>query len=1007
MKKSMHHVLKGLPKLVTVLVICTLLSVTAFAQKSVSGKVTEAKNGNPLPGVTVSVKGTKVSTQTAADGTFSLKAPETATTLVFSSASYNLQEAAIGSGSVTVSLTENAQVLTDVVIVGYGTTRKKDLTGVVNVVTAKDFQKGNITTPEQMIAGKVPGIAITSNGGQPGQGSTIRIRGGSSLAASNDPLIVIDGVPLDGGTINGASNPLSFINPNDIESFTVLKDASAAAIYGTRSANGVIIITTKKGKSGGLKLNFNTVLSIANKTGEVEVLTGDQIREIVNTASSTLYAKQKTQLGTANTNWQDAIYQTAVSTDNNLSITGGIKGLPYRLSIGYSYMNGILKTDHLQKTSLALVLNPTFFNNSLKVDINLKGAIEKTRFGNQEAIGGAVHFDPTQPIRSNSPRYNGYFEWLESNGELILNRPNNPVGILNETFDEFSPKRSIGNIQFDYALPFVKGLHANLNLAYDVSKSTGSYFVNDSAAYKYVIGKPGISGTYSEKKSTKKNTVVDFYLNYVKEIAAINSRIDLTAGYTYNNYLTTDYNYRGYTAKRDTVPGTLAPKFPFNKPENTVIGVFGRLNYALGDKYFLTATIRRDGSSRFAKGNKWGTFPSAAFSWRMSNESFLKNSKVISELKLRAGYGVTGQQDIGASIANNNYFFLSTYALSGPNSLTQFGDTYYYTYTPGGFNGGLKWELTTGYNLGVDYGFLNNRITGSIDFYLRKTKDLLNTISQPAGTNFSAYILANVGDMDNKGVEFNITATPVRNTQLTWDVNFNATYNKNKIVNLTVVDRDPNYPGATGSGAAGVNGFITYSQIDHPKNTFFLFHQVYDASGKPIEGLFEDVNRDGIINDQDKYLAKAPDANLFFGFSTNLSYKKWNAGFVLRANFNNYVYNNTYSDFGKLTQILDPYTIHNGSVNYLETKFEGKTDLQGFSDYYLENASFLKMDNASIGYNFGRIGSSKAVLRLSAIVQNVFVITKYKGLDPEVGNGIDNNFYPRPRTISIGANLEF
>jgi TonB-linked SusC/RagA family outer membrane protein len=995
MKKIIPHFFRIVPQ--TIAMLC--LSIAAFAQTAVTGRVTDSKDGSPAVGVTITVKGTTTATKTSADGTFKINAASNAT-LIFTSVSFNSVEVAIaGRSSVDVKLVQSNQQLNEVVVIGYGTTRKKDLTGVVNVVTAKDFQKGNITTPEQMIAGKVPGVAITSNGGQPGSGSTIRIRGGSSLSATNNPLIVIDGVPLDNDGINGASNPLSFINPNDVETFTVLKDASAAAIYGTRAANGVIIITTKKGKAGGLKMNFTTVTSIANKTGEVDVLTGDQVRAIVAKLGN---AQQKAQVGTANTNWQDAIYHTAVSTDNNLSFSGGIKGLPYRVSVGYSYLNGILKTDHLQKTSVALVLNPTFFNNTLKVDINLKGALEDTRFANQGSIGGAVSFDPTQPIYSNSKRYNGYYEWTEANGELILNRPNNPVGMLEQTFDKQKPKRSIGNIQFDYAIPYVKGLHANLNLTYDVSSSEGTYFVNDSAAQAYVIGKPGIGGSKSSSKSTKQNTGVDFYLNYIKDFPSIKGRIDITAGYTYNDYLATYYNYRGYNAKGDTIAGTKPPNYLFDKPEHTLLAFFGRLNYAMSDKYFLTATFRRDGSSRFGPAYKYSNFPALALSWRIKNEPFMKNSRTFSELKLRAGYGVNGQQDVNA-----NYSYLAYYSLSGPNSLTQFGNTFYYTYAPAGFYAPRKWEETTGYNVGVDYGFFNGRISGAVDIYLKRTKDLLNIVAQPAATNFSAYILANVGNMDNKGVEFNINLIPVKNKNVTWDLNFNATYNKNTVTNLTVVPKDVTYAGAPGGGAAGVNGPIQYSQVGYPRNTFELFHQVYDVNGSPIEGLFEDVNRDGIINEKDKYLGKAPDANLFFGFSTNMTYKKWNAGFVMRANFNNYVYNNVYSNLGKLTQILDAYTIHNGSVNYLETQFNGKTDIQGFSDYYLENASFLRMDNISIGYNLGVLPHTKAALRLSANAQNVFVITKYKGLDPEVGGGIDNNLYPRPRIISIGANLDF
>jgi TonB-linked SusC/RagA family outer membrane protein len=987
-------------KTVYVAFLILLCSHAALAQQAISGKVTNSKDGSPMAGVTVTVKGTRTATQTSSDGGFKINAPATAV-LVFTSVNAVAQQIPLaGRSFLEVGLVQANQSLDEVVVIGYGTSKKKDLTGTINVVTEKDFQKGNITTPEQMLAGKVPGVAITSNGGQPGSGSTIRIRGGSSLNASNDPLIVIDGVPLDQGGINGAGNPLSFINPNDIESFTVLKDASAAAIYGTRAANGVIVITTKKGKAGDLKVNFNTVTSVANKTGEVDVLTGDQVRSIASTLGN---AKQKAQVGTYNTNWQDAIYQTAVSTDNNISISGGVKKLPYRVSLGYSYLNGILKTDHLEKNSIAIVLNPTFFNNTLKVDINLKGAIEKTRFANQGAIGGAVQFDPTQTIYSGSKRYNGYYEWLESNGDLILNRPNNPVGVLQSTFDNQTPKRSIGNIKFDYAIPFIKGLHANLNLGYDVSKSSGTYFVNDSAAQSYVIGQPGIGGTSSYSQSKKQNSVLDFYLNYVKELPAINSQIDLTSGYTYNNYSATYYNYRGYNAKGDTIKGTVAPLFAFDKPENTLLGYFGRLKYSLANKYYLTATIRRDGSSRFAPAYRYANFPSVAFTWKINNESFLKDSKVVSDLKLRLGYGVNGQQD-----GIDNYSYLSYYGLSGPNSLSQFGNNNVYTYSPGGYDATRKWEQTTGYTAGLDYGFLHNRINGSIDFYLKKTNDLLNRVAVPAATNFSAYVLKNIGDMENKGVEFSLNVIPVQTRNFTWDFNFNATYNKNTITNLTVVPKDLTYAGAPGGGAAGVNGPIQYSQVGYPKNTFELYHQIYDQSGKPIEGLFEDLNRDGIINENDKYLGKAPDPNLFFGFSSNFTYKKWNAGFVLRANFNNYVYNNVYSNMGKLTQILDAYTIHNGSVNYLDTQFKGATDIQGFSDYYLENASFLRMDNASIGYNVGAIGNNgRTSLRLSLNAQNVFVITKYKGLDPEVNGGIDNNLYPRPRVISLGANLNF
>jgi TonB-dependent starch-binding outer membrane protein SusC len=980
---------------ISLMLIFAGLSATTFAQTSVSGTVTDSKDGTPVAGVTVSVKGTKTAVKTDAAGAYTITAATNAPVLVFSSVGFTTQQVTAANGSASVKLTQSNTQLQDVVVVGYGTARKKDLSGSITTISSKDFQKGVMSTPEQLIAGKVAGVSIISNGGQPGSGSIIRIRGGSSLNASNDPLIVIDGIPLDRDGIAGASNALSFINPNDIETFTVLKDASAAAIYGSRAANGVIIITTKKGRAGELKVNFTTNLSVSSITKKVNVFSGDEIRSIVNSTGS---AAQKAQLGKSNTDWQNAIYQNAVGTDNNISLTGGVKGLPYRLSLGYQYLNGVLVTDHLQKTSLGIALNPTFLNNHLKVDINVKAVAQQTRFADQGAIGGAVSFDPTQPINTSSSRYGGFYEWVDGSGKLLLNRPNNPVGLLKQTSDLQKPSRSFGNIQLDYKFPFLPDLHANLNLGYDISKNTGTKLISDSAASAYNGG-----GVKQIGKQTKQNTLMDFYFNYVKEIKSIRSRIDATAGYSYNNYLATNYNYRGLKYNGDTTIGSKPVDFAYNKPENTLISVFGRLQYVLADKYILTATVRRDGSSRFDKPNRWGTFPSIGLAWKVSSESFLKNCKTISDLKVRFGYGVTGQQDgIG------NYSYLSTYALSTSNSGYIFGNAPIQGYGPSGFFPGLKWETTTTYNAALDYGFFNNRIFGSIDFYNKKTSDLLNSVAQPAATNFSAFVLANVGNMENKGIEFSINTQPIKKQDFTLDVNFNATYNKNTITNLTVIPDDPNYKGFLSGGAPGVNGFLQINSVGGPKNTFYLYHQVYDQNGKPIEGLVDDKNRNGIINGDDSYKGKAADPNLFFGFSSNISYKKWSAGFVLRSSFNNYVYNAVNNSLGKLNSINGQYTIGNGTKNYLETGFVGNgIDIQSHSDYYLENASFLKMDNLNLGYNFGKVYHDKATLRLSLSVQNVFTITKYTGLDPEVGNGIDNNLYPRPRTISLSAGINF
>ncbi len=990
-------ILKRLLSFMILPMLLLLIGTVAQAQdRTVTGRVTDT-SGNGLVGATISVKGTRVAVQSTNDGLFSIKAPASASRLVISSVGFASSEVAITGNSVEVILTPGAVAnLNEVVVVGYGTARKRDLTGAVNTVSAKDFQKGNITTPEQLIAGKVPGVAITSNGGQPGSGSTIRIRGGSSLSASNDPLIVIDGVPLGQDVISGASNPLSFINPNDIETFTVLKDASAAAIYGSRAANGVIIITTKKGKGGAFRVNFNSNQSVSNIYKKVDVLNGNEVRSVVNQYGNAL---QKSQIGTANTDWQNVIYQTAVSTDNNISFTGGLKKLPYRLTLGYQYLNGVLKTDHLQKTSAAFALNPTFFDNHLRVDINLKGSIQQTRFANQGAIGSAVSFDPTQPVYSNDKRYGGYYEWRESNGSLVLNRANNPLGLLEQTFDKQKPMRSIGNIAFDYKFHFLPELRANLNLGYDVSKNDGSVFVPDSAASDYLN-----RGRSQQVKQTRKNSLLEFYLNYVKDIKSIDSRVDVTAGYSYNDFQAKNYSYRSLNAKGDTIAGSTRPAFPFDIPRYVILSYFARLNYNLKSKYLLTATIRRDGSSKFPKANRYGTFPSVALAWNIKSEPFLKNSKTFTDLKLRAGYGITGQQEgIGY------YDYIARYGVSALSSYYQLDSTFYRNFSPAGFNSALKWEQTATWNAALDYSFVNGRINGSIDFYLKKTKDLLNSVPQATGTNFALYVLSNVGSMENRGVEFSINLQPIRNRDLTWDVNFNATYNKNKITNLTIIPNDPKYIGLPTGTADGVNGFVFLNAVGSSKNTFYLYHQVYDKSGKPIEGLLEDVNRDGQINELDRYKGKRADPNFFLGFSTNVSYKKWTAGVVLRSNLNNYVYNNTFSNFGRRNVIIGNYTTGNASASYLASGFTGliNPERQLLSDYFLQNASFLRMDNLNIGYNFGKIAHDKATLRLNAVVQNVFTITKYQGLDPEISNGIDRNFYPRPRTYSLGIGLDF
>ena len=980
---------KFLPAFFTLLMLICVL--TTFAQtREVAGTITDEKTILPISGATVQVKGTNYATVTDSVGKYRITVPEGARFFEISFIGYATKEVAITGSLVDAVLSISANSLENIVVIGYGSARKKDLTGAVATVSADEFQKGNITTPEQLISGKVAGVAITSNGGRPGEGSTIRIRGGSSLLASNDPLIVIDGVPLDNGGVSGAANPLSFINPNDIESYTILKDASSAAIYGSRANNGVILITTKKGKSGRLRVNLLSTNSISSLTKKLDVLSADEVRNIVNEFGTD---KQKSQLGNANTDWQDQIYQTAFASDNNLSISGGIKGLPFRLSLGYLTQTGILKTDKMDRQSVGLALSPSFFDNHLKVDFNFKGSAQQTRFANFGAIGSAVTFDPTQPVYMDNQTYGGYFQWLEPDGTLVLNRNNNPLAQLEQTFDNQKPMRGIGNIQLDYKFHFLPELRANVNLGYDGSSSTGTKLITANAATNFID-----KGRFEQGKQTRLNTIFDAYLNYAKDINR--SRVDATVGYSYNNFRTKNYFYRALNADKGIIEGSTDIAFPFDIPENIIRSYFGRLLYNFDSRYFLTASLRRDGSSRFSEANRWGWFPSVGVAWSLKNEFF--STSEMSELKLRFGYGLTGQQDgIG------NYDYIQRYGVGNLANQYEFGDEFYQSYTPFGFNANLKWEKLESYNLALDFGFLNNRINGSIDFYVRNSKDLLNSVPQPTGTNFSAYVVANVGTLQNKGVEFSLNTTPVQANDVSLDVNFNVTYNENKITNLTVIPGDPNYGGVPTGTADGVNGFTQLHQVGYSRNTFYLYQQVYDDAGKPIEGLFVDRNRDGQVNDADKYLNHSAVGDWMFGLSSNLTIRKWNAGFTMRSSLNNYVYNNIHSSRSARNQILGNYIINNASAYYTQTQFKGGVDIQPASDLYVENASFLRMDNLFVGYNFGKIFNQKVGLRATGSVQNVFVATKYSGLDPEVNGGIDNNIYPRPRTFALALNFDF
>ena len=870
-----------------------------------------------------------------------------------------------------------------VVLIGYGAKKKTDLTGSITAISAKDFNEGSVNSPEQLIQGKASGIQITTNSGAPGAGSTIRIRGGASLNASNDPLIVIDGVPLDNNGISGASNPLALINPNDIESFNILKDASATAIYGSRASNGVIIITTKRGKTGKLKATYTTTTSVYDKMGTVEMLSADQFRDVVNSKAANNY---KLLLGKSNTNWQKEIYQTAVGFDNTLSLSGGVKGLPYRLSLGYLNQDGIIKTNNIERSTASLNLNPKFFDNHLDINFNLKGTYVENRFKDDGAVGAAVVFDPTQSVFAPGfENYGGYFEWLDSTGTPNTNGTKNPLSMLNQRYDLSYVSRVLGNIQFDYKMHFLPELRANLNLGYDYSDSKGNTTVLPTAATEYYR-----KGSYRRYTQEKKNKLLEFYLNYTKDISAINSLVDITAGYSYQ-----DWQRSEPFAPTSYGNGTMNPQTGNDFfTQNTLISYFARLNYTFDKKYLLTASVRRDASSRFSEDNRVGYFPSVALAWRIDQENFIKNTNVFSTLKLRVGWGQTGQQDIN----NNDYPYLARYVQSNSGAQYQIGDVFYNTLRGEGYDKNIKWETTTTKNLGLDFGFLNNRINGSIEVYEKETKDLLSVVPVPAGANLTNLLLTNVGDMRNRGIEFNMGVEAIKNENFSWEFNLNATHYKSEITNLASTSV------LTGGISGGTGSTIQVHAEGYQPNAFYVYQQVYNQQGKPIEGVYVDRNGDGIINSGDLYQYKSPAPELLLGFSSRFTYKNWDLGFTMRASFGNYVYNNQASQFGNLSGIKANNYLQNIHTSYLDTQFDTP---QYFSDYYVENGSFLRMDNINIGYNFPSFINENSKLRVFGSVQNAFLITNYSGLDPEVFNGIDNNLYQRPRVYSIGLNFQF
>lgn len=1033
----MKHLQTGIARKFFFLMVGLLFSVGLNAQTiTVSGVVSDP-SGEPLIGASILAQGTTVGTSTNIDGEYTINVAPDAT-LVVSYVGYDTQNVPVdGRTSINVTMQENSVMLNEVVAIGYGTVKKSDATGSVAVIKPDEIEAGLATSVQDMLVGQTPGVVVTQAGGPEG-GGTIRIRGGSSLNASNDPLIVVDGVPLSNAGMGGLGNSLGMISPENIESMTILKDASATAIYGSRASNGVIIITTKKGKSGKPTVNFaaNLYVNTARKTWKV--LDANQFRSLLESRGMDAALAAT---GDANTDWQDEVLRTTVSSDYSLSVGGTAGWLPYHAEISYTNNNGIIKTSKMDRVTMGFNLSPKFFDNHLSVNANVKGYYIRNNFADTGALSNAISFDPTHPVRSNEPivsgnsgfqyLYNGYYE-VHNNGTLNDNATLNPMGLLEQRDNHANVYRSNGNLQLDYSLHFLPDLHLNLNLGYDVMKSNlvDNWAANSATAYK---NHEHYGGAYNfDQYQFRSNTLLNFYLNYKKEVESIYSNFDVTAGYDWQRFYNDGHytgangnsGYRvspglntptylgkneagqqtyGVTVNESTIPllgqnfqndGVSADGDYHWADRYQLLSFFGRLNYTFKDRYLLTVTVRGDATSRFAKDKRWGVFPAVALGWKINQEAWMQGAAGwLSDLKLRLGWGKTGQQEIGETINYMALYAIASPSVSYPNGTNGWHLPVYAR----GYNPDLTWETTTSYNAGLDFGFFNNRITGSIEYYTRKTTDLLAYVAVPAGSSTTNMLNRNIGSLENYGVEFNIAAKPIVTNDFTWTLSYNVGWNHNEITELTT--------GASQLKTGGISGgngnTVQIHAEGHPASSFYLFQQVYDESGAPLEGVYVDQNGDGQIDDSDKIINKSPDPKVTMTFGSQFRYKKWDLGFNIRASIGNYVYNNVLSTKAVYNDLFT-YGLNNVVEN--DYYFEQPRYM---SDYYLRNASFVRCDNITLGYTWDNLLNDKLRLRLFGAVQNPFVITKYKGVDPEVFGGIDNSVYPRATTYSLGLVATF
>lgn len=1005
----MKQVKSKTPVRILSLLLGLFLSVGAFAQNDVKGIVKDA-SGEPIIGATIRVIGQEGGAITDFDGNFTIKAAPGAKIQV-SYIGYKTVELPV-SANMVVTLQDDTQLLSDVVVIGYGRAKKEDLTGSVTAIKPDEMSKGITSSASDMLVGKVAGVDVITAGGSPGAGAQIRIRGGSSLNASNDPLLVVDGLTIDNNTAKGMSNVMAMINPNDIETFTVLKDASATAIYGSRASNGVIIITTKKGRKGtGPKFSYNGDVTISTTQKRYDVLNGDQYRALV----ADVIGEGAAALGTANTDWQDEIFRTAVSTSHNLSITGGLKNMPYRVSAGYQSESGIIKNSYMKRFNASVNLAPSFLDDHLNFNVTAKFTTEKDSYVDAGAVvGAALAMDPTRPVYDHSEIgdafFGGYYQYYGGTDTFPdkswayttnTNTPQNPVAYLNQKECIAHSTDFTGNIEMDYKIHGFEDLRIHASFGGQYTQSKQDDWTSPYSFSNNYYGWDGVTKYY------KYSITANAYAQYQHTFGAHN--IDIMVGGEESHYHRNGWDAGSGWDSYNDVPYNEATKAEQKwATHNSLVSYFGRLNYTLLDRYMLTATFRADGSSRFAKGHKWGYFPSVALAWRINDEKFMKNLKWWNEFKLRLGWGQTGQQDIG-------YDFLYSPLYTTSNSYAQypFGDTYYYTVRPDKYNPELTWETTTTWNAGLDFAFLNNRITANIDGYYRKTTDLIQEITIPALMNLAQRMAQNIGSLENYGVEFTLGAKPIVTKDFTWDVQYNVSWNHNEITEL--VGGDDGY--IVQSGGTISKGNSTHVQahtVGQPANSFWVYQQVYDENGKPIEGAFVDRDGDGQINSDDRYFYHSPAADVYMGLTMKFLYKRWDLSFALRASLGNYVYYDFLSNKAAISSsgLYSNSAYSNTTQAAIDLGFTGTGGSEYYlSDYFVRNASYLKCQNITLGYSFPALlkynNQDYFSGRVFFTVQNPFIITKYKGLDPEVSSGIDRNPYPRPMSFQLGLNLNF